>query len=76
MSESKKFDAKLEQAGGVVKENVGKLTGNKELQSEGFVDKVKGKVNETVEKAKDVVEDVKDSVSDVVQGVKNSLDNK
>ena len=38
-----------------LKENVGKLTGDKKLESEGAVEK-------TTAKVKDVVEDVKDAV--------------
>lgn len=41
MSEEK-FDAKVDKVSGSVKESVGKLTGDKEVESEGKVDKLKG----------------------------------
>ena len=51
-----------------LKENVGKLTGDKKLESEGAVEK-------TTAKVKDVVEDVKDAVEGALDGLKNSVDN-
>ena len=49
------LEDKLNQAKGALKENAGKLTGDKKLESEGAVEK-------TTAKVKDVVEDVKDAV--------------
>ena len=43
---------------GTVKETVGKVTGNEELQGEGLLDKAVGKVKEV---AGDVTEKVKDT---------------
>lgn len=43
---------------GSIKKTVGKLTGNKELEVEGSIDKAKGAVNTAVGKAKDAVRDV------------------
>ena len=60
------LDDKLDQVKGAVKENVGKLTGDKKLESEGAVEK-------TTAKVKDVVEDVKDAVDGAISGVKNVL---
>ena len=59
-------EEKLNQAAGSVKEGVGKLIGDKELESEGAAEKV-------VSKVKEVAEDAKDAVEGVVQGVKNML---
>ena len=59
-------EEKLNQAAGSVKEGVGKLIGDKELESEGATEKV-------VSKVKEVAEDAKDAVEGVVQGVKNIL---
>ena len=59
-------EEKLTQAAGSVKEGVGKLIGDKELESEGAAEKV-------VSKVKEVAEDAKDAVEGVVEGVKNML---
>ena len=59
-------EEKLNQAVGSVKEGVGKLIGDKELENEGAAEKV-------VSKVKEVAEDAKDAVEGVVQGVKNML---
>ncbi|MBM7635430.1 CsbD family protein [Streptococcus saliviloxodontae] len=63
MSEEK-FDAKLDQVKGSLKEGFGKLTGDKETESEGKVEKLSGK-------AKEFVEDVKDTVKGAVEGLKD-----
>lgn len=62
------LEQKIDQAKGAVKENVGKVTGDKKLESEGVVDK-------TVAKVKDVAEDIKDAVEGTIEGVKNAIDN-
>ena len=59
-------EEKFNQAAGAVKEGVGKLVGDKELESEGATEKV-------VSKVKEVAEDAKDAVEGVVEGVKNIL---
>ena len=59
-------EEKLNQVAGSVKEGVGKLIGDKELESEGATEKV-------VSKVKEVAEDAKDAVEGVVEGVKNML---
>lgn len=59
-------EEKLNQAAGAVKEGVGKLIGDKELEKEGAAEKV-------VSKVKEVAEDAKDAVEGVVEGVKNML---
>ncbi len=65
MSEEK-LNAKLDQLSGSVKEGLGKLTGDKEIQAEGVVEKLSGKVKETVE-------DVKGTVKGAIDGLKNEL---
>ena len=57
-------EEKLNQAAGSVKEGVGKLIGDKELESEGATEKVASKV-------KEVAEDAKDAIEGAVEGVKN-----
>ena len=59
-------EEKFNQAAGSVKEGVGKLIGDKGLESEGAAEKV-------VSKVKEVAEDAKDAVEGVVEGVKNML---
>lgn len=57
-----KVESKLEQETGSVKEAVGNLTGDKETQAEGFVEKTLGK-------AKEVAVDVADKVKGAVKGL-------
>lgn len=57
-------EEKFNQAAGAVKEGVGKLIGDKELESEGATEKVASKV-------KEVAEDAKDAIEGAVEGVKN-----
>ena len=57
-------EEKLNQAAGAVKEGVGKLIGDKGLESEGAAEKVASKV-------KEVAEDAKDAIEGAVEGVKN-----
>ncbi|MGV3023627.1 CsbD family protein [Streptococcus suis] len=73
MSEEK-FGAKLDQLTSSVKEGLGKLTGDKELEVEGLVEKGLGKAKELVEDAKGFVEDAKDGLEGAVNGIKNAFD--
>lgn len=57
-------EEKFNQAAGAVKEGVGKLIGDKGLESEGAAEKVASKV-------KEVAEDAKDAIKVAVEGVKN-----
>ena len=59
-------EEKLNQVAGSVKEGVGKLIGDKELENEGAAEKV-------VSKVKEVAEDAKDAVEGAVDGVKNAV---
>ena len=55
---------KIDQVKGAVKEEVGKLTGDKSIEVEGLAEQVASKVKEAAEGAKDAVEGVIDSVKD------------
>ena len=57
-------EEKFNQAAVAVKEGVGKLVGDKGLESEGAAEKVASKV-------KEVAEDAKDAIEGAVEGVKN-----
>ena len=60
------LEDKLNQAKGVLKEGLGKVTGDSKIEAEGAVEK-------TVAKAKEVVEDAKGAVEGAVEGLKNSF---
>ena len=60
------LEEKVEQAKGAVKEDIGKVTGDKKTESEGAAEKAASKV-------KEVVEDVKDAVEGTIEGVKNVI---
>jgi uncharacterized protein YjbJ (UPF0337 family) len=47
---------------GKLKEEAGKLTGNKDAEAEGVADQIEGKVQEAWGKIKEKVEDIKDKV--------------
>ena len=55
-----------DQVKGKVKQAVGDLTGNEDLQQEGRADERAGKVKEVVEDAKDKADDVIDTVKDKI----------
>lgn len=63
MSEEK-FNAKVDQLKGSVKEGAGKVTGDKELQTEGFMEKTLAKGKELAEDAKEIAEGAVDSVKE------------
>lgn len=65
MSEEK-LKAKLDQAAGSLKEKVDKVTGDKKLEAEGFVDK-------TIAKGKELADDAKETVEGVVDSIKDKL---
>ena len=69
-----------DQVKGKVKEAVGSLTGDKDLESEGKADRRAGEAKEKVGKAKDKVEDVidtaKDKVEDVIDKTKDATHRK
>ena len=73
------LEEKLNQAKGAVKENVGKLTGDKKLESEGAVEntvaEVKDAANDIADDVKKAADDAKDAVEGALDGLKNSVDN-
>ena len=60
---------KFEQAKGNLKETVGNVTDNKDLEKESQNDKASGK-------AKEAVENVKNKANDLIDKVKGNNDNK
>jgi len=60
---------KTDQVKGQVKEAVGSLTGDKDLESEGKADRRAGETKEKVADAKDKVEGVIDKAKDKVEEV-------
>lgn len=65
MSEEK-LKSKIEQASGGLKEGAGKLTGDKELEAKGFVEKI-------IAKGKELADDAKEAVEGAVDAVKEKL---
>ena len=59
-------EGKFENVKGKVKEGVGNLTGNRDLEAEGEADQAKGKTQETWGKVKHGVGDAVDAVGDAV----------
>ncbi|CAM4082531.1 hypothetical protein AT575_03880 [Streptococcus penaeicida] len=60
-----KMKAKLEQASGSVKESIGKVSGNKSLETEGKMNKISGNVRE-------VKADTKDTIDGISKGLQNN----
>ena len=56
---------KAQEAAGKVKEEVGGLTGDEELEAEGRGDQAESKVKQLAEDAKDAVDDVVDKVKGI-----------
>lgn len=73
------LEDKLNQAKGALKENAGKLTGDKQLEAEGVVEntvaKVKDAANEVTEEIKKTADDAKNAVDGAISGLKNALGN-
>lgn len=67
------LEDKLNQVKGAVKENAGKLTGDKKLEVEGVVENTAAKVKDVAEDFKKTAEDVKDAVEGAISGLKNAL---
>jgi uncharacterized protein YjbJ (UPF0337 family) len=57
MSTEKKIDGKADEVKGEVKETVGHVTDDKDLEAEGKGDKVKGNLKQAAEKVKDAFKD-------------------
>lgn len=62
------IEGKWEQVKGSVKDKVGEVTGNKDLEAEGEVQNAEGEAQETWGKFKGGVEDAADAVRDAVTG--------
>ncbi|WP_314727307.1 CsbD family protein [uncultured Veillonella sp.] len=73
------LEDKLKQAKGALKENAGKLTGDKQLEAEGAVEntvaKVKDAANEVAEDIKKTADDAKNAIDGAISGLKNALGN-
>ena len=73
------LEDKLDQVKGAVKENVGKLTDEKQMEAEGVVEntvaKVKDVANTVTEDIKKTADDAKDAVEGAISGLKNALGN-
>ena len=71
------LEDKLNQAKGALKENAGKITGDKQLEAEGTIEntvaKVKDVANTVAEDIKKAADDAKDAVEGAVSGLKNAL---
>ena len=71
------LEDKLNQAKGALKENAGKLTGDKQLEAEGTIEntvaKVKDVANTVAEDIKKTADDTKDAVEGAISGLKNAL---
>jgi uncharacterized protein YjbJ (UPF0337 family) len=61
------FQNKTDEWKGAVKENVGDVTDNEDLQAEGAAEKTGAKVKQTAEDIKDNVEDAVDAAKDKVR---------
>lgn len=55
-----RVEGSANQAKGAIKEGIGKVTGDTKLQTEGAMDKAKGKVQNAVGGAKDAIRDLRD----------------
>lgn len=64
-------EEKINKAKGAVKEGLGKLVGDKQLEKEGATEKTAAKLKDVVEDVKGVVEDVKGAVEGTIDGIKN-----
>ena len=71
------LEDKLNQAKGALKENAGKLTGDKQLEAEGTIEntvaKVKDAANDIADDVKKTADDAKDAVEGAISGLKNAL---
>lgn len=66
-------EGKFEDLKGKVKEGVGNLTGNRELEAEGEADQVEGQTQETWGKFKRGVGDAVDAVGDAISNTGKNI---
>jgi uncharacterized protein YjbJ (UPF0337 family) len=52
------------QAGGKIKEGIGKAIGNEQMQVEGMAQQVKGKAQQKIGEAKEAIKDMADRAAD------------
>jgi uncharacterized protein YjbJ (UPF0337 family) len=52
------------QAGGKIKEGIGKAIGNEQMQVEGMAQQVKGKAQQKIGEAKETIKDMADKVAE------------
>lgn len=64
-------EEKINKAKGAVKEGLGKLVGDKQLEKEGATEKTAAKLKDVLEDVKGAVEDVKGAVEGTIDGIKN-----
>ena len=62
-------DAIYDRVAGKAKETAGKVTGDKETETEGRLQNIEGKVAEKVGEVKDEITEKTDDVKDAVKGV-------
>jgi uncharacterized protein YjbJ (UPF0337 family) len=62
MVDSNRVHGALDKAKGAIKEGLGKVTGNENLEAEGAADKAKGAAETAVGKTKDTVRHVADKI--------------
>ena len=55
MADQDQFKGAAKEAGGNIKEGIGKMTGNEKLQAEGKADQVEGKAQKTVGDVKSAI---------------------
>lgn len=63
-STTDKIKGVANQAGGKVKQGIGRVIGNEQMQAEGMAQQVKGKVQQKVGEAKSTVKDAANRVAD------------
>jgi uncharacterized protein YjbJ (UPF0337 family) len=66
--DSDRVTGSARQAGGAVKEVVGNMTGDSKLQTEGAIDRLVGRIENTFGGLKDTVREGYDAVSDLSTG--------
>ena len=63
-SATDKIKGVANQTGGKIKEGVGKVIGNEQMQVEGMAQQVKGKVQQKVGEAKSTIKNAADKIAD------------
>jgi uncharacterized protein YjbJ (UPF0337 family) len=56
--EKQRIEGGLKKATGTIKEKAGQITGNRDLEAEGKMDKAEGHVRSGIGKAKDAVKEI------------------